>query len=118
MKLGEVFQSNYLKAADLNGRKIAVVIDQAKIEKVGQDEKLCVYFQGKEKGIVLNITNANMIAEITGSDDTDDWHGKHISLYSTKVDYQGKRVDAIRVDYPNGGRPVPPPVVDGDDIPF
>jgi len=120
MKLGEVFTSSYLKATDLNGKRVGVVIDEVKMEKLGDDDKLCVYFQGKEKGIVLNKTNANMIAEIAKSDDTDDWNGVRISLYPTKVDYQGKRVDAIRIDYPAGGKPPPPPVDDegGSDIPF
>jgi hypothetical protein len=99
-----------------------------------------VYFAGKEKGLVLNKTNANMIVEIAGSDETEDWEGVQIVLYSTRVDFQGRRVDAIRVDYPvkhqrqpggNGRRVNPParpeqppaddldaPPLDDDQIPF
>jgi hypothetical protein len=56
-----------------------------------------------------------MIAEIAGTDETDDWKGVRIALFETKVDYAGKRVPAIRVDYPinpdNGQRtrPTAPP---------
>lgn len=41
--------------------------------------------------------------------------------FPTKTDFQGKRVDCIRVDYPqNGAKPKPAPVVneDEDPIPF
>lgn len=101
MKIGEAFPSKWLKAADLGGRKIGVTIDSVEMANIGDDQdKLVVYFQGQTKGFVLNVTNANMIAEIAGTDETDDWTGVKITLYSTKVDYAGKRVDAIRVDYP------------------
>lgn len=87
-------------------------------ERIGNDEKLVVYFEDKQKGLVLNKTNAVMIAEIVGSDDTDAWQGVAIVIYPTKTDFQGKRVDAIRVDWPADA--VKPKMVtaDGDDIPF
>jgi hypothetical protein len=52
--------------------------------------------QGKDKGLVLNKTNANNIAAVYG-DDTDDWIGGGIQLFPTMVDYQGRSVEAIRV---------------------
>lgn len=101
MKLSEAFPSKYLKAADLHGRRVVVTIDSLEMANIGDDtDKLVVYFKGKDKGVVLNVTNANMIAEIAGTEETDEWLGKQIVLYSTKVDFQGRRVDAIRVDYP------------------
>lgn len=120
MRIGEAFPGSYLKASDLGGKRIGVTIDAVHIENIGSDNKPVLYFQGKEKGLVLNKTNANMISEIVGSDETDEWQGHRVALYPTKVDFQGKRVDAIRVTYPNGSQP-PPPVQhdDGsDDIPF
>jgi len=115
--VNSMFPSKYLKAADLPvGRHVGVTIEEVTFEEVqGQGtKKNCpiVYFQGKEKGVVLNRTNANMIAEIAGSDETEQWRGVRISLFSTKVDFQGRRVDAIRIDYPQDGRraqPTPTP---------
>jgi hypothetical protein len=108
MKLGEAFPSKYIKAADLGGRKVTVTIDSAEMANIGDEQdKLVIYFEGKSKGMVLNVTNANMIAEIAGSDETDDWKGVKIVLYSTRVDFQGRRVDAIRVDYPAGAPKAP-----------
>ncbi len=95
--------SKYLKADDIpDGRKVTVTIERVTVEKVGgDDQRPVVYFAGKQKGLVLNKTNANMIVEICGNDgETENWTGQRISLYSTKVDYAGKRVPAIRVDYP------------------
>ena len=98
MNIGNAFPSKYLKASDLQGRHVPVTIDRVEMEEFDDGDKAIVYFQGKDKGLVLNKTNANMIVEITGSSETGEWKGVRVSLYSTKVDFQGKRVDAIRVD--------------------
>src|SRR5689334_25343460 len=116
MKVGTAFPSKYLKAADLQGRDVIASIDYCEMANIGDDEKLVVYFQGKNKGMVLNRTNANMITEIAGTDETDEWQGIKIKLYSCRVDFQGRRVDALRVDFPpkvkaegNGHRPLVTP---------
>jgi hypothetical protein len=98
MKTGEAFPSNFLKASDLNGRAVKVTIESVTMEKVGEDRKPALHFVGKDKTLILNKTNSNRIEEATGTDEMDDWAGWTITLYSCKVDYQGKRVDAIRVD--------------------
>lgn len=112
MKLSDAFPSTFLKASDLNGQRPVVTISHVKFEDIGGDHKPVVYFRGKDKGLVLNKTNGSMIAEIAGDDDTDNWGGTRFVLYPTRVDFQGKRVDAIRVDYaPSAGQPqaAPPP---------
>lgn len=99
MLLNDVFPSKYVKAADLKGREVTVVIASVDIEKIGDDRKLVVYFQGKEKGLVTNKTNANRISLLYG-EDTDGWIGKEIMLGTDFVDFQGKSVEAIRVKPP------------------
>ena len=133
MKIGQAFPSDYLKAADLGGKSIRVTVDSVSVEKIGDDQKPVLHFVGKDKGLVLNKTNSNRIVEAVGSDETDDWTGWSFVLYPCKVDYQGKRVDAIRIDdrpgatkAPSNGRaqsaPIPdadePPPIDESDIPF
>ena len=98
MKINDAFPSSYLKAADLNGKAVRVTIESVSVEKLGDDQKPILHFVGKEKALVLNKTNSNRIIEAVGSDETDDWEGWSIALYACKVDFQGKRVDAIRVD--------------------
>lgn len=98
MKMSGVF-STHLKAEELGaGKRLTVTIDHVEMEKVGDDHKPVMYFVGKQKGLALNKTNTNAITDILGTDESDDWTGARIVLYTTKVDYQGKRVLAIRVD--------------------
>ena len=118
MNINSAFPSTFLKSADLGGRRVAVTIAKVSMEDIGDDHKPVVYFTGKDRGLVLNKTNAAMISEIAGTAETDDWGGVKILLYPAKVDFQGKRVDAIRVDYPTGAEKPKPPVDDDDQIPF
>jgi hypothetical protein len=99
MKISDAFPSNYLKAVDLQDRNIIVKMDRVEREEIGDDEKPVLYFVGKEKGMVLNKTNANNIAVVYG-DDTDDWRDKEIVLFPAMVDFQGRTVQAIRVRAP------------------
>lgn len=99
MLVSEAYPSKYLKAADLRDRNVMVVIDRVEIEDIGDDTKPVVYFQGKEKGLCLNKTNANNIAIALG-DDTQDWIGKEIILFPAMVDFQGRTVPAVRVRMP------------------
>ena len=101
MKIGEAFPGQYLKAADLQGKRVSVVIERVDLEDIGGDQKPVLHFRGKTRGVVLNKTNANAIWAINGSDDTDEWPGTSIVLFPSKTDFQGKRVDCIRVDPPD-----------------
>lgn len=98
MNINTAFPSNYLKADDLGKSRPVVTISDVRVEKVGEDEKPIVFFEGKEKGLVLNKTNAATIAELADSPETDDWNGVRVRLYATKVDFQGRRVLAIRIE--------------------
>lgn len=125
MNINSAFPSNYIKASDLNESAVVVTIREIKVEQVGRDKdtKLVAYFQGKEKGLVLNKTNARKIAEITGSQDTDDWPGSQIMIYPTETEFAGESVECIRVKAPSAAKkkavrePEPVPVTrePGDD---
>ena len=133
-KIGDVFPSNYIRASDLHGQQPAVIISHIEMEKVGREQqhKPVLYFKGKEKGLVLNRTNARMIATLVGSDDTDNWAGARIRLYATTVEFGGEMTEGIRVKAagPQAAParrepepPPPPPLPAGDepepdDIPF
>ena len=98
MNINEVFPSKYLKSADIKGRPpLSVVIREVTLEEMAEGEhKPVLYFQGKQKGVVLNKTNSAMIAH-THSPETDNWIGKTILLRSEPVSFGGKIVDSIRV---------------------
>jgi len=99
--VSDVYQSNskWLAASDLKGSEIKLTIQDSKLEEVGDNHKLVVYFSGKEKGLALNKTNAQMIAETYG-EESESWSEKEVILYPTKTEYQGKMVDCIRVRIP------------------
>lgn len=98
MKPSDIFSSKYLSAADLRGRDVTVTIEGATIEKMQNGEKkLALTFRGKEKGFLVNRTNFNSIAEALGTDETDDWEGRAITIYPSETDFQGKTVDCVRV---------------------
>lgn len=99
MKVSEAFPSKYLKATDLQGREVRVIMANVQQEKLGDDMKLVLYFKGKEKGVVLNKTNANTIGDSYG-DDTDDWYDQPLILFSVMTDFQGKVGPAIRCRVP------------------
>jgi hypothetical protein len=100
MNIDKLYESNYLKAADLEGKPRRVTIREVKLEELGQDEnkeaKLVMYFEGASKGLVLNKTNTMMVAGKFGKE-TDKWPGAVIELHSEKVSYQGNLVDGLRI---------------------
>lgn len=138
MRQNDVFPSNFLKSADLNGKAVRVTIASCDMEDLGDDRKPVLRFAGKDKGMVVNKTNWGILEAATGQPDSDDWAGYSIVIYATKVSYQGKMVDGLRVDDRPGAvkapaKPVrksaPPvdefpdvddntPVIDDDSIPF
>lgn len=108
MNINDAFPSNYLKASDLKGQLVTVLMSDVRWEKLGDDDKPVLYFEGKEKGLVLNKTNANNIAGLYGPE-TSDWLGKAITLVESMVDFQGRSMPAIRVRAPaRNARPASP----------
>lgn len=94
--------SDWLSAADLpQGKEARATISEI-VEvtfKPGEPAKLGMKFKGKEKGVVLNKTNAKRIAHVYGPS-TGAWIGKEIFLYTELVEFQGKEMLGIRVRVP------------------
>jgi hypothetical protein len=96
MQISSAFPSEFLRAQDLQGRSVNVVIDRVELRDIGGDPKPVVFFMGKTRGLVLNKTNALELGNYYGNE-TDAWQGQPVQLYPAKVLYQGRQVDAIRV---------------------
>lgn len=96
MDISDVYSGDSLKAADLKGAEPTVVIADVEMKKFDNGNKLVISFQGKKKTLVCNKTNANRIAFAYGNN-TDNWIGKEITLFTDLVDFQGNTVEAIRV---------------------
>jgi hypothetical protein len=122
MRISSAFPSKYLKATDLNGREAHVKIDTVKVESMetSGDEKPVLYFIGKDRGLVLNKTNAEALSTALG-DETEAWHGKSVVLFESTTSYGGRTVPCLRVRVPRQQPPqpaaVPQPVAPVDDLP-
>ncbi len=99
MKISEAFPSQYLKADDLpDGANVTVTIKDVEWVELGQkqERKMALTFVGKKKMMILNKTNASVIAKLYG-DETDAWVGQRITLMARDVEFQGDVILALRV---------------------
>lgn len=128
--LNDIYESNsqWLKADDIKGHKPIVTIESAEVKENtfnGETKKQIVLaFEGKDKQLGLNFTNASKIAELTGTEDYREWVGVSIKLMVEKVKFQNGMVDAIRIfpELPEGQQKAATQQVSGpaddSDIPF
>ena len=132
MNISQLKESKFLKKDDC-GSGILVTIDHLTHENVAKEGsdpemKWAVHFKETDKPMVLNSTNAQLIAGITKSEETDDWTGHKIVLYNDPtVSFGGKVMGGIRVRAPRNqpAKPTQPapklaaPVEASDDnVPF
>jgi hypothetical protein len=65
------------------------------------------FFARGLKPLVLNRTNWEKIADISGSDESDDWAGTKVELYATTTSMNGKIIDCVRVRAPGEAQEKP-----------
>jgi len=129
MKYAEVFPSKYLKVDDLEEADITVTIKDCTWEEFTDpktkraDQKPVLHFREMDaKPLILNKTNWKTIEKVLGSDDSEHWIGKKITLFATEVESFGEMALAVRVRVPRGkpaaSQPVPETEIGSDDIPF
>ena len=126
-KTHEMRESKFLKKEDVGDGVLLTIADciqkNVAMQGVEPEMKWCLTFQEEEKPMVLNFINMQICESVFGSDDTDDWVGKQIVLYTDpNVSFGGKIVGGIRVRAPKGkakatAKPKPTELND-DDIPF
>jgi hypothetical protein len=126
-KTSEMRESKFLKKDDVGRGVLATITGCVRhnvaMEGAAPDLKWCLSFQELDKPLVLNSTNIQLCEQVCGSDDTDQWVGKRIVLYTDpNVSYAGKLIGGIRVRAPKpSAAPQPPPEpihITDDDIPF
>lgn len=98
--LNDLFPSPYLAATDVEAKPVVTIKTITKKtmkNRDGEDEvKPVIFFNEMEKGMVLNKTNAEIIASLYGNT-LEDWTGERVQLHSVMVEAFGKRQPAIRV---------------------
>jgi len=112
MNVNDLKRSKYLTKQEV-GRGILVtisVITQVDVAQEGEPEELrwTMEFKECEKPLVLNSTNGQLIAQITGSEESDDWIGAKVVLYDDPtISFRGKITGGIRVRAPKPGSVAP-----------
>ena len=134
-KVSDLKDSKFLSKEDVEPpvRVTIVRYDEQNVAMEDKPERIkhTLYFRELTKGLVLNVTNGQLIQIVTGSDDFKDWIGKQIILYNDPtVSYAGELTGGIRVQVPQPqvpeqtGKANPgyvgddPPPPTNDDIPF
>lgn len=116
-----LFPNDYIAAHDLRGKDVAKTIKAVTVENLrmsgGRSEKKpIVLFSDTPKKLVLNKTNAKLIAAQHGTD-TDKWPGKRVTLYPTTTLFGTATVDCVRIREKPAQRQAPvnqPAPVDDD----
>lgn len=106
-----LFPNDYIASHDLRGKDVTKTISKVVTEALrmsgGRSEtKPVVLFSDSKKKLVLNKTNAKIIASIYGND-TAGWVGKAVTLYPTMTNFGTAKVDCVRV---REGKPKQAPV--------
>ena len=102
MKLTEMFPKRFATGEDLQGKAVTLTVQEVNSEKMRPQrnapevDRWVLYFKETKKGVILSRTLAYQIAGILGSEDTDRWIGKRITLYPQPMNVAGKQVVAIR----------------------
>ncbi len=99
--INEMVSSKYLKQTDVPDPVIVTVqgVKQVNVAKDGEspEYKWAIKFAEFAQPMILNSTNLHVAAKVLGSNDTDDWRGKEIVLYTDpNVSFGGQVVGGLR----------------------
>jgi hypothetical protein len=108
--IDEMSTSRYLKKAQMNPT-MTLTIDRVIEEDVSAEDKptemkWVAYFKEEEKGLVLNMTNREAIARVSGQRNSDNWAGTSITLWNDPSVKYGQTKGGIRlVEQPPTAQP-------------
>ena len=113
MNINQMTPSKYLKQADVPAPALVTVRtfshDNVAQEGKPEEKKWVMHFDEFESGLVMNSTNLQLTAMAMGSEETEDWIGKQIVLFSDpNVSFGGKLVGGLRIRAVRKKAPVAP----------
>lgn len=96
-----MFPSDYLAAVEFKGKEYWLTISAITREALpmkgeGETRKTVMRFKETKKKLIINATNADVIAQLYGTK-AEDWIGKRIALYPTQCMAFGEMVDCLRI---------------------
>jgi hypothetical protein len=97
---------NYLKKDDVAPPQVWTITDvkEQSVTSPGKEpkDKLVLFFDGTQKGLVLNMANGDALYDMTGQEDPEEWIGQRVELFvDDNVAYAGKRVGGVRLRKPD-----------------
>lgn len=114
MNVSDLRSSKYLRKEDVGAGVLATIsaITQENVSREGADSetKVVLHFHELDKPMVLNSTNGNILANITGHDTEieKNWIGARVVLYNDPtVQYAGKLIGGIRIRAPKPNAKLP-----------
>jgi len=100
MKLSDLFPRKYFSGEDLKGQIHNITITRVTKEQMetrsGKKEIIILYARELSKGVTMGKAMAYSISEILGSEETNDWIGKQVQLYTETVRVAGQQKIAVR----------------------
>jgi hypothetical protein len=97
--VSDVYPSPWLRPEDLAGAARRVQVESVDVQGFRQrdgstQEKIVVGFLGKQKRMILNVTQARALAEVAGSEEIDRWAGVQVVLTPARAS-NGKLTIAV-----------------------
>lgn len=92
----------YLKGDELVGcDDLELTVAGVEVKEYEDGKAILVSFNEiEQKFRISNQVNKEMMVEVTGSKNTDNWIGKSVTLYGTTDMYGGKKYNVVRVRPP------------------
>jgi hypothetical protein len=128
MDMTKIFPSQWFSASDFDAVGTEMTIGNVMMQQVGAEFKPVVYFNGQEKGMVLNPTNNKLMCSMPHlGGESKEWTGKKVILFSFTAMFNGQPQQRLGVRAPDGRATVaaPSPVPNrslkdemNDEVPF
>jgi hypothetical protein len=104
MRVSRTYGGNHFKGEEMDDKPLLLTIDQVDCKEFSSDggpakEKLVMAFKETDQTMVVNMTNAQIIAGLYG-DETDDWVGEKIVVFKGRTRFGSKMVDCVSVRGP------------------
>ena len=99
MPNARTFITPFINASLLKDAPLKAPIDRVEEKELDGSMKLVMFVAGLVKGLPLNVVNTNTLCDRLG-DNTDDWIGAEVELYSDRCQFKGKMVNCVRVRFP------------------
>lgn len=101
MDFRDLYAGKYLNTSDVKEKPFRGTIVRAKAEEMKDGKvKAVIYFEGRDRGLVLNGTRHDTLIQITGSANSEDWIGTKIDVRDGMTNYGGKPTGCIVISKP------------------